>query len=69
MAKGRFFFTSFLLSAASALGVTYLIRKLRRQPRVELYYDDGSMLALSNKSSELSVRLTSLADELLKRAL
>lgn len=69
MAKGRFFFTSFLLSAASALGVTYMLRKLRRQPRVELYYDDGSMLALSNKSSELSVRLTSLAGELLMQAL
>ena len=69
MARGRFFFTSFLLSAASALGVTYLLRRVRRQPRVELYYDDGSMLAISNRSSELSVRLSFLADELLKQAL
>ena len=69
MAKGRFFFTGFLLSAASALGITYLLRKVRRQPRVELYFDDGSMLAMNNKTSELSVRLTGLADDLLKKAL
>lgn len=69
MARGRFFFTGFLLSAASALGLTYLLRRLRRQPRVELYFDDGSMLAINNKSSELSTRLTGMADELLRKAL
>ncbi len=69
MAKGRFFFTGFLLSAASALGITYLLRKVRSQPRVELYFDDGSMLAVSNKTSDLSVKLTGMADSLLKQAL
>ncbi len=69
MAKGRFFFTGFLLSAASALGITYLLKKVRRQPRVELYFDDGSLLAVNNKSSSLSVKLTGMADELLKQAL
>lgn len=69
MARGRFFFTGFLLSVASALGLTYLLRRLRRQPRVELYFDDGSMLAINNKTSELSARLTSMADELLTKAL
>jgi hypothetical protein len=69
MAKGRFFFTGFLLSAASALGLTYLLRRVRREPRVELYFDDGSMLAISNKSSTLSQKLTSMADSLLKQAL
>ena len=68
MARGRFFF-GFLLSMASALGLTWLVRRLRHQPRVELYFDDGSMLALNNKSSELSQKLTSMADELVKRAL
>ncbi len=69
MAKGRFFFTGFLLSAASALGITYLLKKVRRQPKVELYFDDGSMLAVNNKSSSLSMKLTGMADELLKQAL
>lgn len=69
MARGRYLFTGFLLSAASALGITYALRRLRRQPRVELYFDDGSMLAINNKSSELSVTLTRTADELLRRAL
>lgn len=69
MARGRFFFTGFLLSVASALGITYLLRRMRRQPRVELYFDDGSMLAINNKTSELSGRLTGMADDLLNRAL
>jgi hypothetical protein len=70
MAKGRLsrFFFGTILSAASALGVTYLIRRVRRQPRVELYFDDGSMLAINAKSSELAAKLTAMTDELLKRA-
>ena len=69
MAKGRFFFTGFLLSVASALGITYLMRRMRRQQGVELYFDDGSMLAINNKSSELSARLTAMTDELLGQGL
>ena len=69
MAKGRFFFTGFLLSAASALGVTYLLRKARHRPRVELYFDDGSMLAIDNNNSDFSVKITGIADEVLKKAL
>ncbi|MFA5809630.1 MAG: hypothetical protein WC828_08435 [Thermoleophilia bacterium] len=68
MAKGRFFF-GFLLSVASALGLTYLLRRIRRQPRVEMYFDDGSMLAINSKTSEVSARMTGMADDLLKRAL
>lgn len=68
MAKGRFFF-GFLLSVASGLGLTYLLRRIRRQPRVEMYFDDGSMLAINSKTSEVSARITGLADDLLKRAL
>lgn len=68
MAKGRFFF-GFLLSVASALGITYLLRRIRRQPRVEMYFDDGSMLALNSKTSEVSARLTGMTDALLKKAL
>lgn len=69
MARGRYLFTGFLLSAASALGITFMLRRIRRQPRVEMYFDDGSMLAVNNKSSELSVTLTGMADELLRQAL
>ncbi len=68
MARGRFFF-GFLLSVASALGLTYLLRRIRRQPRVEMYFDDGSMLAINSKTSEVSARITGMADDLLKRAL
>lgn len=68
MARGRFFF-GFMMSVASALGLTYLVRRIRSHPRVEFYFEDGSMLAVSNKSSELSTRLTAMADSLIKRAL
>ncbi len=68
MARGRFFF-GFLLSIASALGITWLARRIRHQAKVELYFDDGSMLALNNKSSELSRKLTAMGDELVKKAL
>ena len=54
---------------ASALGITWLLRRIRRQSRVELYFDDGSMLAINNKSSELSQKLTAMGDELVKKAL
>lgn len=69
MAKGRFFFTGFLLSVASALGITYIMRRMRRQPGVELYFEDGSMLAINNKGSELSEKLTAMTDELLRQGL
>jgi hypothetical protein len=68
MAKGRFFF-GFLMTVASALGITYLLGRVRRQPRVEMYFDDGSMLAVNNKSSEMSARITTMADVIIKRAL
>lgn len=71
MAKGKIgrMFFGVVLSAASALGLTYVLRRLRHQPRVELYFDDGSMLAINSKTSELSARLTSIADDLLKQAM
>lgn len=68
MARGRFFF-GFLMSIASALGLTYILRRVRHQPRAEFYFEDGSMLAVNNKSSEVSVSLTAIADELIKRSL
>lgn len=71
MARGRISRTFFglMLSTGSALGLTVVLRRLRRQPRVELYFDDGSMLAINSKTSELSARLTSMADGLLKNAM
>ena len=66
MARGRLFF-GFLLSVASALGLTYLLRRIRKQPQVEMYFDDGSMLAINSKSSEVSAKITGMADEMLKR--
>jgi len=69
MAKGRFFFTGFLLSVASALGLTYLLRRVRRKQVVELYFDDGSMLALNDGSSQASARLISMAEDLLRQSL
>lgn len=68
MARGRFFF-GFMLSVASALGLTVLLRRIRRQPRVEMYFDDGSMLAINSKTSDVSARITGMADDLLKKAL
>lgn len=67
MAKGRFFF-GFMMTVASALGITYLLGRIRREPRVEMYFEDGSMLAVNNKSSEVSARITAMADELIKKA-
>ncbi|GBE58203.1 hypothetical protein BMS3Abin01_01135 [bacterium BMS3Abin01] len=69
MAKGRYFFTGLLLSTASALGITYLLRRIRRQQGVELYFDDGSMLAINDQSSELSAKLTAMTEDLLKQSL
>lgn len=68
MARGRFFF-GFLLSMGSALGFTWLLRRIRRQSRVELYFEDGSMLAVNNKSSQLSEKLTAMADEMVRKSL
>ncbi|MFA5801577.1 MAG: hypothetical protein WC911_03785 [Thermoleophilia bacterium] len=68
MARGRFFF-GFMLSVASALGLTVLLRRIRRQPRVEMYFDDGSMLAINSKTSDVSARITGMADDLLKKVL
>ncbi|MBE0428873.1 MAG: hypothetical protein IBX61_03265 [Thermoleophilia bacterium] len=62
-------FFGLVLSAGSAVGLTYLLRRMRRQARVELYFDDGSMLAINSKTSELSARLTSMADDLLRNAM
>ena len=62
-------FFGVMLSMGSTLGLTWVLRRLRRQPRVELYFDDGSMLAINSKTSELSERLTSMADSLLKSSM
>lgn len=69
MSRGKNFIAGFMLSLASAVGITYLVRRMKRQPGVEFYFDDGSMLAVNNKTSELSGRLTSMAEELLRQAL
>ncbi len=69
MSRGKNFIAGFLFSLASAVGITYLVRRMKRRPGMELYFDDGSMLAVNNKTSELSGRLTSMAEELLRQAL
>ncbi len=68
MAKKKFFLTGMLLSVASAVGVTYLLRRFRKQPTVELYFNDGSMLALNGGSSELSSRIVAMTEELLRQS-
>jgi hypothetical protein len=62
-------------SAAALLGVAggmlagaaFIRRRSVRRERVDLYYDDGSMLSLSNGSPEAE-RLLPLAHEILRKS-
>lgn len=51
--RGRNFLTGFLLAAGSAVGtVLYRRRAARRRERVQLYFEDGSMVSLTEGSPE-----------------
>ncbi len=55
--------TGFLLAAGSAMGTVLLRRRAaRRRERVDLYFDDGSMVSLTEGSPEAE-RLLPLARE------
>jgi hypothetical protein len=62
-------------SAAALLGVAggmlagaaFIRRRTVRRERVDLYYDDGSMISLSNGSPDAE-RLLPLAREILRRS-
>ncbi|MFN2468128.1 MAG: hypothetical protein ABR521_08395 [Gaiellaceae bacterium] len=61
----RSLLTGFLLAAGSATGVLLLRRRAaRRQERIDLYYDDGSMVSLTEGSPEAE-RLLPLARRVL----
>ena len=57
-----------LLGVAGGLfaGAAFIRRRGVRQERVDLYYDDGSMVSLSNGSAD-AARLLPLAREILRR--
>jgi hypothetical protein len=64
----RSLLTGALLTAGSVVG-SFLLRRraARRRERVDLYYEDGSMISLPEGSPE-SVRLLARAHELLRAA-
>ena len=60
--------TGFLLGAGSLAGtVLYRRRVLRRRERVDLYYEDGSMVSLTEDSADAEGLLT-LARDVLQTA-
>lgn len=58
-----------LLGVAGGLlaGAAFIRRRGMRQERVDLYYEDGSMVSLTNGSPD-AARLLPLAREILQRA-
>jgi hypothetical protein len=66
--RSRNFLTGFLLATGSAVGtVLYRRRAARRRERVELYFADGSMISLTQGSTEAE-RLLGHARRLLATA-
>jgi hypothetical protein len=62
------FLTGFLLAAGSLAGaIVYRRRFARRQERVDLYYEDGSMASFGQRSAD-APRLLSLARDVLQAA-
>jgi hypothetical protein len=60
--------TTFLVAAGSLVGaIAYRRRFARRQERVDVYYEDGSMVTVGEGSAE-SQRLFPLAREVLDAA-
>lgn len=60
--------TGFLLAAGSLAGaILYRRRAARRRERVDLYYEDGSMVSLTEGSPEAATVLP-LARQVLKTA-
>ena len=48
-------------------GAAFIRRRTVRQERIDLYYDDGSMVSLSNGSPDAE-RLLPLAREILRKS-
>ena len=67
MAQRRFVTTLALAAGSIVGGVLYRRRTARRRERIDLYYDDGSMLSLSRGSPDVA-RLLPLAREVLDAA-
>ncbi len=66
--KRLFSFFVFLLLAATVVGVGYYYFFLRQQkPQVELYFDDGSMLALQASAPE-ATGFVGIAEEILAKS-
>ena len=66
----KFLFKSFLflIAVAAAAGGAYYYFFMRQQkPQVELYFDDGSMLALQGDAPEATAFL-GIADEVLAKS-
>jgi hypothetical protein len=64
----RRFLTAFLVALGSLLGaILYRRRFGARRERVDLYYEDGSMVSLSGSSPEAE-RLLPLARDVLRAA-
>ncbi len=65
---GRRFLTGFLVAAGSVLAaVLFRRRAARRRERVDLYFDDGSMVSLTEGSPDAE-RLLPLAREAIRSA-
>ena len=57
----------FGLAGGALAGAAFIRRRGVRQERVDLYYEDGSMVSLANGSAD-AARLLPLAREILQRA-
>jgi len=56
-----------MLAASAAAGVYYWFFMRQQRPQVELYFDDGSMLALQGSAPE-ATGFISIADEVLAKS-
>ena len=66
--KGLMKFFVFLFAvAAAAAGVYYYFFMRQKKPQIELYFDDGSMLALQGDAPEATPFL-GIADEVLAKS-
>ena len=68
MARKRRFLSTFLLALGTLAGaIAYRRRFARREERVDVYYEDGSMVSLAEGSAEAE-RLLPLARDVLDAA-
>lgn len=65
MKKGLKLFGALTLLGSLAAGGYYLLFARARKPQIELYFDDGSMLAFSGDAEE-AAPFRQIADEILR---